>query len=102
MYCICLQCVSIVDFERPKLECKQIDEEEIILQELEKSLTNGHIASKNNFSRTEDALRIVKNIQNSQTSSSIPLSVSTTGGPVKCARCKFCPSSNGNKTNMLR
>lgn len=85
----------------PNWNGNKLTRRRLFLEELEKSLTKEHISSRKHFSRTEEAIRIVKNIQKPIMVTTVPVSESTRGKTVKRERCKFCPSSNDNKTIML-
>lgn len=84
----------------PNWNASKLTRRRIFLEELGKSLIKEHIASRTHFPRTEDSLRMVKSIQNPNDVGGVSESV-TTRKSTKRARCKFCPSSNDNKTNMV-
>ncbi|XP_047103470.1 uncharacterized protein LOC124722340 [Schistocerca piceifrons] len=84
----------------PNWNASKLTRRRIFLEELGKSLIKEHIASRTHFPRTEDSLRMVTSIQNPNDVGGVSESV-TTRKSTKRARCKFCPSSNDNKTNMV-
>ncbi|KAJ4449074.1 hypothetical protein ANN_00469 [Periplaneta americana] len=73
----------------PNWNANKLTRRRLFLEELEKSLTKEHISSRKHFSRTEEAIRIVKNIQNPKIVTTV--SESTRGKTVKRERCEMSP-----------
>lgn len=79
---------------------KRLTKRRLFLEELGKSLIFQHIEARQRLPRSEDSIKVVKRIQ--RKSENVPSgSAENTSLCIKRARCKFCPSSNDNKTNML-
>lgn len=78
---------------------KKLNKLRLFLKELEKSTIFLHIEARQHLHRREDSIKIVKRIriksQNVPTGSALNTSLC-----IKCTRCKFCRSNNGNKTEI--
>ncbi|KAJ4430318.1 hypothetical protein ANN_22531 [Periplaneta americana] len=70
----------------PNWNANKLTRRRLFLEELEKSLTKEHISSRKHFSRTEEAIRIVKNIQIPIIVTTVSVSESTRGKTVKRER----------------
>lgn len=80
---------------------KKLTKRRLFLEELGKSLIAPYIQARQNFPRTEESRNIVQKIQGKRQNESSSTSAVNLHLSNKRARCKFCPSSNDNKTNIL-
>lgn len=83
----------------PNWHKNKLTRRRLFLENLGKELIKQHIAARTHLPRTEESKQIVKKIQEEEAEPG-PSRVQTTEIPRKRARCKFCPSSNDNKTNI--
>ncbi|CAH2009351.1 unnamed protein product [Acanthoscelides obtectus] len=88
----------------PNWNENKLTKRRLYLEELGKALVTPLITSRKFLPRGEESRRLVRRSQasgsGSEAQSDIPCT-SVTGTATKRARCKFCPSRNDNKTNIL-
>ena len=82
----------------PQWNGKKLTKRRLYLEQLGQALIEEHIKGRLYMPRTEDARNVVERFQRAQSSSQ---ATPAPRGDLKRSRCKFCPSTNDNKTNIV-